>query len=53
MTDDQVREKARDLHGSTEVEVDADAELSVGDDGTWVQAWVFVPKHEMEDTDGR
>jgi hypothetical protein len=39
-------------HGSSNnVEIDDDENLkfSEGDDGTWVQAWVFVPKNEYEE----
>lgn len=28
------------------IEVDGDASVSVNDDGTWVQAWVWVPKED-------
>lgn len=35
---------AQELHGSDEVEIDDDAMTSHGDDGTWVQAWVWIPK---------
>lgn len=30
--------------GDSDVEVDDDAEISTGEDGVWVQAWVFVQK---------
>lgn len=30
--------------GDTDVEVDNDADISTGEDGVWVQAWVFVQK---------
>lgn len=39
------RKKARDLHAEDQVvEVDDDAEAAEGEDGTWVQAWVWIPK---------
>ncbi len=49
-------EKARDLHGSDEVEIDEDAVLSRGDDGVWVAGWLFVanadlPGYEEEQED--
>lgn len=38
------RELARALYASEDVEIEEDAEVSVADDGVWVQAWVWVPK---------
>lgn len=35
--------RARELYASESIEIDADAQLSEADDGTWVQAWVWVP----------
>ena len=40
------RSKARDWYGGDNCNVDSDALVSVGDDGAWVQAWVFVEKPE-------
>lgn len=45
--------EARALYGSDDIEIDEDAEISetgegTHDAGTWVQAWVFVPKGETE-----
>lgn len=34
------------------IEVDEDAKLSVGEDGTWVQAWVFINKEEYDENAG-
>jgi len=45
-------EKARELYArgsSDNIEIDDMPMTSVGDDGTWVQAWVFLAK---EDDDG-
>lgn len=36
--------RARAQYGSDEIEVDDDAKLSHGDDGTWVQAWVWLER---------
>jgi len=37
-------ERARELHGSDDIEIDDDALFSRGADaGAWVQAWVWVP----------
>ena len=40
-------EKARRLYqwdSDDNIEIDDEAEASEADDGTWVQAWVWVPK---------
>ena len=40
-------EKARRRYqydSDDDVEIDDEAETSEADDGTWVQAWVWVPK---------
>lgn len=34
-----------------EIEIDDDPFLSVGCDGVWVSAWVWVPNSKMEDDD--
>jgi len=34
---------------SDSIEVDDGARLSIVDEGTWVQAWVWVPNPEKED----
>lgn len=31
-----------------DIEIDNDAILSEGEDGPWIQAWLFVPKEKME-----
>ena len=46
-------EKARELYVRTntndDVQIDDDAKVSVADEGTWVQAWVWVPAKEEQD----
>lgn len=45
-TDDEVRQATlRHCVGSNdEIEIDEPARVSRGEDGPWVQAWVFVPR---------
>jgi hypothetical protein len=38
--------RARDSYECDDVQIDDDAKVSHGTDGTWVQAWVFVPTVE-------
>ena len=48
---DGLRDKAIELycHGSDDnIEIDADAFVSEGEDGSWVSAWVWVPKEAEE-----
>jgi len=41
---DALTDKAREMYQADgEIEIDDDPEISEGDDGTWVQAWVWVP----------
>lgn len=40
---EELREAARQEHGSDEIEIDEDAGTSPADEGTWVQAWVWLP----------
>lgn len=45
-------DKARQAYcqgSSNNIEVDDDARLSQGDEGTWVQGWLWVPNDEDED----
>lgn len=44
-TTEQIQ-RARDEHGSDEVEIDDGAEISEGDGGVWVQAWVWLENDE-------
>ncbi len=41
-------EAARQRYASDDINIDDDANLSLGDDGVWVQAWVFVPAQDLE-----
>lgn len=38
--------KARSLYGTDDLEIDGDAKVSLGENGAWIAAWVFVPKEE-------
>ncbi len=40
------RSDARSIHASDEIEIDSDALASRADDGTWVGAWVWVPRDD-------
>jgi hypothetical protein len=42
ITKEDVIEAARKSYGTEEIEIDADAEISPGEDGYWVQAWVWM-----------
>ena len=42
MTDEYLRDAAREQYGSDDCEIDADAVVSRGDDGAFVAAWVYV-----------
>lgn len=42
------RDAARDLYGSDDgVDFDKEPEVSIGDDGAYVSAWVFVPRSSL------
>lgn len=43
--------RAREEYGSTEIEIDSDAALSIGDDGAWVQAWVWLGNGDEDEED--
>lgn len=49
-TQEQV-DRANELHGSNEVEIDQGAFLSPADGGFWVSAWVWVPGGTGEEND--
>lgn len=36
-------DKARELHGSNDIEIDQDPAVSHASGGYWVQAWLWVP----------
>lgn len=44
--------KARDMYGimGDDLEIDDDSTSSPSDDGTWVSAWVWVPKEELDES---
>lgn len=46
---DTYRGRARDEYASDEIEIDDDAKVSVGDDGAFVQAWVWVRREDEGD----
>jgi hypothetical protein len=45
---EQVRAYAKEHLCNDEVNVDDDAVLSEGEDGPWIQAWLFIPKNELD-----
>lgn len=44
-------ERARELYGTDEIEIDEGAAASIGDSGTWVAAWVLVPTDPDREND--
>lgn len=46
---DALQELARKEYGSDEIEIDDEADISEGDDGTWVQAWVFLSNDTLRE----
>lgn len=48
MTDDQIRDAAREQYGNGYVEIDEDAPVTRADEGghAWVRAWVLVENVE-------
>lgn len=41
-TKDELIDAATEKYGSTDIEIDYNAEVSKADDGFWVQAWVWL-----------
>lgn len=41
-------QEARELYQDDLLQIDNDAKLSETEDGTWVQAWVWVPDPEVD-----
>jgi len=43
-----LHDAATDLYGSDEIQIDIQSEedVSEGEAGTWVRAWVLIPKEE-------
>ena len=50
MTDEELRDAAREIYGDDDIQIDDDAKISnenpEKDGGAWVQAWVWVPLDE-------
>ena len=48
---EKIVEAATRIHTdhTSEVEVDGAPTVSVGDDGTWVSGWLFVPNDAIEE----
>lgn len=44
-------EVARDTYCNDDIEIDGNPIVSVGDEGTWVSAWVFVRSSASETTE--
>ena len=44
-TDEEIQ-KAREMYGTEEINIDEGAKTSRGDDGVWVAAWVLIPNQE-------
>ena len=45
--DEKYREEARQAYAIDDLQIDADAEVSIGEHGAYVQAWVFVPETDV------
>jgi hypothetical protein len=45
-TNSEILQTARDLYACDDIQIDDGAALSETDSGTWVAAWVWVPKPE-------
>jgi hypothetical protein len=39
---------ARDIYACQDIQIEDNAATAEGDDGTWVAAWVFVPKEDAQ-----
>ncbi|WP_426730277.1 hypothetical protein [Myxococcus faecalis] len=46
--DDAIIAAAREMYGSTEIEFDSVPKVSIGEDGAFVSAWVFVPRSSLK-----
>lgn len=40
--------EARDQYACDEIEVDDDARLSIGDNGLWVSAWLWIYNQDLD-----
>lgn len=45
------RDAAEEQYGSDEIEIDSDAVVSIGEDGAFIQAWVFIAGTEEDEDD--
>lgn len=45
------RERAVEMYGSDDINIDPQPLLSIGEDGVWVAAWVHVPNPSHDDID--
>ena len=44
-TDDSyIVDMARNLYGCDEIDIESGAEVSLAEDGAWVQGWFWVPR---------
>jgi hypothetical protein len=41
--------RAREMYANDSLEVDQDAQVSVSSEGSWVQAWVWVPAEDGQE----
>ena len=46
-TDEAARAVAGRIYGNDDVEIDDNASTSYGDEGVWVQAWVWVRNDDI------
>jgi hypothetical protein len=51
LTDQEIIASAREQYGSDDCEIDDNAVVSRGDDGAFVQAWVWVRYPDEEDAE--
>jgi hypothetical protein len=46
--EEDIIDHAITTHCNDDVEIDGNPEVSYGDTGAWVQAWVYVPYNDVE-----
>ena len=49
---DHERYVAQVFHGTTELEVDDNAQCAEGSEGVWVQAWVWISVNQLNEMKG-
>lgn len=49
MTDEEIIAEAKELYCDDDISIDEDHEVSRGEGGAWVRAWVFVQIPENDD----